>query len=318
MKYLTNTCPHCGGGIEFPLNGVGEWIDCPHCQQRIQLKKPALLARFLSGANPGGTWAIVLAGAMVSGTALFIYFDHRGEAREHDQQQAAAEKARLDLLSRQNRPKERSVSDRAQADQSAKTEAMLKLLQADLDRLRETNALLIAKLANHQNAPETPQRTLNAPTRSTRSIRVYEIISRAPNSVICRTDIGNVVIYGLPPQVGDYLAEVRKLKTETEEFGARVESYDQEARRTSAVALTGASGNPAYVQAAMNQRAQANLMLENARDAKADLVKMQANLAAWERVEAERTTILAESSGEKALGGKYAGMDMWTYVRMAP
>jgi hypothetical protein len=45
---------------------------------------------------------------------------------------------------------------------------------------------------------------------------------------------------------------------------------------------------------------------------------MQANLTAWERVEAERTTILAESSGGKALGGKYAGMDIWSYVRMAP
>jgi hypothetical protein len=124
------------------------------------------------------------------------------------------------------------------------------------------------------------------------------------------------VIYGLPPAVGDYLAEVSKLKTEIDEFGPRVEAYDQEARRASAVALTAASGDPAYVQAAMRQRAEANLMLENARDAKAKLAKMQANLAAWELVAAERTTILAES-GAKALGGKYAGMDTWGYVRMA-
>jgi DNA-directed RNA polymerase subunit RPC12/RpoP len=280
MEYVTNECPHCGGGIEFPQDGVGDWIECPHCQKRIQLKKPALLARFLRGANPGGTWAIVLASAMVSGTAFFIYFDHRGEAREHDRQQAAAEKVRLDLLSRQNQPKESSASDRAQADQSARTEATLKLLQKDVENLRETNALLVAKLANQQNASTSPQRTSVAPlqtsiapVQSSRRIRVYEIIDHAPAYVICRTDAGKIVIYGLPLEVGNYLAEVRRLKTEMDEFGSRVEAYDQEARRASAVALTGASGDPAYVQAAMNQRSQANLMLENARDAKANLAK---------------------------------------------
>src|ERR1035441_5498777 len=135
MKHLKNTCPHCGGGIEFPPNGVGEWIACPHCQERIQLAKPALLGRFLGGANLGGMWAIVVAGAMVSATALFIYFDHRGEARERERQQAAAERVRLGLVSRQKQPKESSASDRAQADQSAKTEAMLKSLQKDIEDL---------------------------------------------------------------------------------------------------------------------------------------------------------------------------------------
>jgi hypothetical protein len=256
---------------------------------------------------------------MISGTALFIYFDHLGEARERDRQQAAAERGRLDLISRQNRAKESSASDRAQAaDQGAKTEAMLKSLQKNIEGLRETNALLISKLANQQNASKAPEARLIAPTKSTREIRVYEIISRSPYYVICRTAIGNIMIYGLPPEVDNYLAEVRKLKSEIDEFGARVESYDQAARRASAVALTGASGDPAYVQAAMNQRAQANLMLENTRDAQANLAKMQANLAAWQRVEAERTTILAESSGQKAAGGQVKGMDIWAYVRMAP
>ena len=36
--YLSNDCPHCGGGIEFPEHGVGEWIDCPHCGKQVQLK----------------------------------------------------------------------------------------------------------------------------------------------------------------------------------------------------------------------------------------------------------------------------------------
>ena len=313
--YLSNNCPHCGGAIEFPVHGVGEWIECPHCQQRIQLVKPALLARFLGGANPGGMWAIVLAGAMVSGTALFIYFDHRGEARERDRQQAAVERAKLDLVSRQDRQKESSASatDRAQAEQSAKTEAMLKSLQKDIQDLRETNALLVSKLANQQNAPEAPQQVLKAQPQAPRRIRVYEILVPGYNKPICRTDIGQIVIQYLPDQVGKYWAEVRRLKAEEAEFRAKVEAYDQDARRASAVALTGASGDPAYVQAAMRQRAEANLMLENARDAKADLVKMQANLSAWERAEGERTTILAVLTGTQI-----ARMDVWNCVGMAP
>lgn len=257
---------------------------------------------------------MILAGAMASGTALFIYFDHRSEARERDRQQAAAEKVRLDYLSRQDHPKESSASDRPQPDQSAKTEVMLKSLQKDIEDLRGTNALLVSKLANQQNASKAPQQTLIAPPESTRRIRVYEIIDGyGALTRKCRTDIGEIWIPGLPAQVEDYLATVRKLKAEEAEFRAKVEAYDRDARRASAVALTGASGDPAYVQAAMRQRAEANLMLENARDARADLAKMQANLSAWERVKEERTTIVIEPN--RAQGQKPG---VWNYVRMAP
>jgi len=77
-------------------------------------------------------------------------------------------------------------------------------------------------------------------------------------------------------------------------------------------------GKDEDVQAAMAQRAEANLMLENARDAKANLEKMEANLSAWEKAEAVRTTILAESSDKKIAAGTYQGADVWNYVRMAP
>ena len=57
--YLSNDCPHCGGGIEFPAHGVGEWIDCPHCREKIQLCQPsgtdspsALIE--VAGAESGG------------------------------------------------------------------------------------------------------------------------------------------------------------------------------------------------------------------------------------------------------------------------
>jgi uncharacterized paraquat-inducible protein A len=33
--YFENHCESCGGGVEFPANGVGEQIPCPHCQRLI-------------------------------------------------------------------------------------------------------------------------------------------------------------------------------------------------------------------------------------------------------------------------------------------
>lgn len=39
--YFENHCESCGGGVEFPANGVGEQIPCPHCQRLMTLAFPA-------------------------------------------------------------------------------------------------------------------------------------------------------------------------------------------------------------------------------------------------------------------------------------
>src|SRR5436309_188963 len=33
--YVKSNCRVCGGSIEFPAHGLGEWIDCPHCNASI-------------------------------------------------------------------------------------------------------------------------------------------------------------------------------------------------------------------------------------------------------------------------------------------
>jgi TPR repeat protein len=33
-------CPKCQGGVEFPVEGIGQKIACPHCQMEITLKRP--------------------------------------------------------------------------------------------------------------------------------------------------------------------------------------------------------------------------------------------------------------------------------------
>ena len=36
-KYLKCACNHCGGGIEFPPEGLGTSVPCPHCGQETEL-----------------------------------------------------------------------------------------------------------------------------------------------------------------------------------------------------------------------------------------------------------------------------------------
>jgi hypothetical protein len=40
LSYFRNHCESCGGGIEFPANGVGEEVTCPHCQRLVTLAFP--------------------------------------------------------------------------------------------------------------------------------------------------------------------------------------------------------------------------------------------------------------------------------------
>jgi hypothetical protein len=40
-------CPQCDGGVEFPADGIGQRIACPHCQAEFALKRPATKRRFV-------------------------------------------------------------------------------------------------------------------------------------------------------------------------------------------------------------------------------------------------------------------------------
>src|ERR1017187_3558352 len=42
-------CRKCGGGVEFPADGVGQRIACPHCQAELTLKRPVSKLPFLFG-----------------------------------------------------------------------------------------------------------------------------------------------------------------------------------------------------------------------------------------------------------------------------
>ena len=36
-KFLKTTCSHCGGRIEFPADGLGMTVPCPHCDWKTEL-----------------------------------------------------------------------------------------------------------------------------------------------------------------------------------------------------------------------------------------------------------------------------------------
>lgn len=42
-KYLKCACSHCAGGIEFPPEGLGTTVPCPHCGQETELVLEATL-----------------------------------------------------------------------------------------------------------------------------------------------------------------------------------------------------------------------------------------------------------------------------------
>src|ERR1041385_2701194 len=59
------TCPKCGGHIEFPREGVGEKILCPHCESPIWLSNPlsrSWIAFVIFGVFGIGTCAAIIHG----------------------------------------------------------------------------------------------------------------------------------------------------------------------------------------------------------------------------------------------------------------
>ncbi len=309
MRYITNTCPVCGGTYEFSEQDVGREWKCPHCGEPVQLRQAT--SPRASASILWGIVALVVVGIVLSGTALFIYFDSRREARERERHRAEQEQARTDALLKQNRTNQASAAEKASA-QAASTEALLRSLRQEIDELRNTNAILTSNFARGRPAPQAPvQSTPTWPQPSLQRFQVHEILANY-GYLKCRTDRGEVLIQDLPSQVGTFLAELAKRKAEVAAYSRKVEAYDQAARRADAVAPGGLGGDPAYVDAGMRQRAEANLMAEDVRDGKANLTKMEANLSEWERVEEARTTILAQRTEKQ-----YGGMQIWRFVAMA-
>jgi hypothetical protein len=160
----------------------------------------------------------------------------------------------------------------------------------------------------------TPQAVGTAkgiPSNPNKRIQVYEILADWGMKKR-RTSIGDIAIRDLPREIGQYFDKVKQMRAEYARLSQEVEKQEREARRADAVALTGAGGDAAYVEAAMAERKRANLMMENVRDSKIALAKYKAALTSWENAAEEQTTILAFMTPQV-----YGGVQAWRFTSMA-
>ncbi len=74
-KFLKCPCDHCGGHIEFPADGIGATIPCPHCARptELALEIPAhLIQRPGRGRNWFIAGTIILVVGVVASVAILI------------------------------------------------------------------------------------------------------------------------------------------------------------------------------------------------------------------------------------------------------
>lgn len=68
-ELITMHCPQCKGGVEFPADGIGQRIACPHCQVEITLKRTVSKRPFVFG----GICLVVLVVAVAFGASFLLH-----------------------------------------------------------------------------------------------------------------------------------------------------------------------------------------------------------------------------------------------------
>ena len=78
-KFLKCPCDHCGGHIEFPADGIGATIPCPHCARPTELALE-IPAHLIQRPGRGRKWfiagAIILVVGVVSIVAILVAAQH--------------------------------------------------------------------------------------------------------------------------------------------------------------------------------------------------------------------------------------------------
>lgn len=70
-KFLKCPCDHCGGHIEFPADGIGATIPCPHCARPTELALE-IPAHLIQRPGRGRKWFIAGAVILVAGAVAII------------------------------------------------------------------------------------------------------------------------------------------------------------------------------------------------------------------------------------------------------
>ena len=109
--FLKCACDRCGGHIEFPADGIGSTIACPHCgaDTELVLEVPAVLA---TRSSRGLKWfvigALILLVGAVAAVAILIatqrVMEKRRAARNSARIQSVNNVVRIPIKSEQARP----------------------------------------------------------------------------------------------------------------------------------------------------------------------------------------------------------------------
>ena len=123
-----------------------------------------------------------------------------------------------------------------------------------------------------------------------------------------KTGTRDLNIKNLPDSVRNFIAQLNQLRSDVagfEDYG--VEAYTRAAKDAVAVApTTTVLYTGTYSSDTDNQRARANLMMNNAEDMQKQLQKMKDDLAAMESQSVDKTTVLAYPTGQT-----YDQLEIW-------
>lgn len=130
------------------------------------------------------------------------------------------------------------------------------------------------------------------------TVRLISVIDAFGQCVIA-TSNGQQRVYmlGLPAGPKTFLMNYAKLKSDIDGYAAKAKRMAAAAARADANAATGASGDPAFVNAVMNQRTVANNMVINANDAADNLSDMKDRLSSMQLEVGDSTSFTAYDTG---------------------
>ena len=129
----------------------------------------------------------------------------------------------------------------------------------------------------------------------------------------CQTSVGQIYAIGLPASVSEFLANYYQLKANIPTAEANAGQLMRDYKRADANAMTGASGDPAFVDAWMAQRQRAENMRVDAENAADEVKNMKSRLAEMQDNLIQNTSVVAYPTGLK-----YSGFQQWQCVGVAP
>jgi hypothetical protein len=173
----------------------------------------------------------------------------------------------------------------------------------------ENRAAQAAALTARQNA-------IAALRGTNRNVRIVQVVGNYGFMKCVASVAGEqreIYVRNLPDSVGNYFAQVSRLKADIVAFQATVDADAKAAERADALAPAGVIEDTDRATAAMTRRIQANQMALNVKNERETLAQMQASLADLTSQNAVKTTIVAFPEGQN-----YGNLPIWSYVDMMP